>query len=207
MAAYKMFEMKSSSRIGRLLINVLFLTACSASSREVISQTQPPLIVDASIPTKTTTPRPAFTPQPTRTSVPTPTATFTLWPTKEVLLQFGIFGGDGGWDEYAFVGQDTPKLILYADGQLIVQKEDDGGVWFEETTLTVSQMCSFLSQVEKAGFFTLAFDDSSASVVGIPTANPIYKFDNTTQFSEGGPYYVIQVNGPKPIDIYINRLR
>ena len=97
-----------------------------------------------------------------------------------------------------------PTWVLYTDGQLILKKEDNSGVWFEETTLTIPQMCSFLSQIEKAGFFTLAYDNSSVSVAGIPTANPIYKFDNTTQFSEGGADYVLQVNGPNPrqIEVY-----
>lgn len=90
-----------------------------------------------------------------------------------------------------------PKWIMYTDGQLIIKKEAENGVWFEETNLTTSQLCSFLSQVEKIGFFSVAFDDSSASEVGIPTANPIYQFDKTTQFSEGGSYIVLQVNGSK----------
>lgn len=147
--------------------------------------------------TLTVKPTATFTPQPTSTKTPIPTATPSLWNTKTVLAQFGIFGGDGGWDHYAFIGRDMPKWILYTDGQFIVQKEDSRGVWFEETVLSNSQMCSFLSQIENTGFYTLAFDDSSALQAGIPTANPIYNFDNTTQFSEGGPYYILQVNGSK----------
>jgi hypothetical protein len=151
----------------------------------------------------TTTPKPTLTPRPTQAHTPSPTATLTPWPTKEILAQFGIFGGDGGWEYYAFIGGDMPKWILYTDGQLIVQKEDHRGVWFEETTLTIPQMCSFLSQIEEVGFFTLEFDDSSRLIAGIPTANPIYKFDDSTQFYEGGPNYVLQVNGPNPREILV----
>ena len=153
--------------------------------------------------TPTTTPKPTLTPQPTQTHTPIPTATFTPWPTKEVLAQFGLFGGDGGWDHYAFLGRDIPKWVLYTDGQFIVQKEDSRGIRFEETTLTVPQMCTFLSQIEKEGFFTIAYDNSSLSLTGIPTANPIYKFDDSTQFYEGGSNYVLQVNGPNPREILV----
>jgi hypothetical protein len=186
--------MKTSLKIGIFTVVVLVLAACATTS-----ETTPPTPtkqVDTSTPTST--PRPTLTPRPTRTPTPIPTATFTPWPTKEVLAQFGVFGGDGGWDYYAFIGGDMPKWVLYTDGQFIVQKEDDRGVWFEETTLTVPQMCSFLSQIEQAGFFTLAYDNSSALEAGIPTANPIYQFDNSTQFFEGGSNYILQVNGPNP---------
>lgn len=173
---------------------LLFLTACSQAPEktQLTSITQQ---IDVSISTATS--KPSLTPRPTGTHTPVPTATSTPWVTKEVLAQFGKFGGDGGWDYYAFIGGHTPKWILYTDGQLIIKREDENGVWFEETNLTPSQICSFLSQVEKIGFFNLAFDDSSASQEGIPTANPVYKFDNTTQFSEGGSYYVLQVNGSR----------
>ena len=178
-----------------LFIIFLFLVACNVAPEK----TQPEVVVA----TSTSSPIPTLTAQPTGTETPIPLATYTPWATKEVLAQFGIFGGDGGWLYGAFVGADAPKWVLYTDGQLIVKREDSSGVWFEETTLTVSQMCSFLSQIEKVGFFTLAFDNSSESEAGIPTANPIYEFDSSTEFSEGGPYYVLQVNGSKHRQISI----
>jgi len=180
-------------KIGSLLIMFLFLAACSRAPEK----TQITSTIQVNVSTSTATSKPSLTPRPTGTHTLVPTATSTPWVTKDVLAQFGMFGGDGGWDYYAFIGGHMPKWILYTDGQLIIKKEDDKGVWFEETNLTTSQMCSFLSQVEKIGFFNLTFDDSSASQEGIPTANPVYKFDNTTQFSEGGSYYVLQVNGSK----------
>jgi hypothetical protein len=191
--------MKASLKSGTLLILSLLLAACTSVPNDTLTTltTQ----VDASTPTAS--PEPTLTPESTQTHPPIPTATFTPWTTKEVLAQFGAFGGDGGWDYYAFIGGDMPKWILYTDGQLIVKKEDNNGVWFEETTLSIPQICSFLSQIEKVGFFTLAFDNSSESETGIPTANPIYKFDDTTQFSEGGSDYVLQVNGPNPRQILV----
>lgn len=184
-------------KILAILIIFLFLAACSSLSTDAISKT--PLTPTEQI----DTPTPTKTPRPTKTSTLTPTATFTPWPTKEVLIQYGSFGGDGGWDYYAFIGGNMPKWILYTDGQFIIQKEDNSGVWFEETTLTIPQMCSFLSQIEKDGFFTLAYDNSSTFIAGIPTANPIYEFNDSTQFYEGGPNYVLQVNGPNPREILV----
>ena len=167
--------------------------------------TQPVLTPFVDTSTPTFTPSPTASPQPTLTPSPTATAipTHTPWPTKEVLAQFGVFGGGGGWDYYAFIGGGMPTWILYTDGQFITQKQDDRGVWFEETTLTVPQMCSFLSQIEDIGFFTLPYDNSSANEMGIPTANPIYRFDSSTQFFEGGSHYVLQVNGTQPRQILI----
>jgi hypothetical protein len=192
--------MESSMKTGALSLLFLFLASCTSAPE----RTQPTVTMRVDTLAPTETPKPTLTPAPTQTHVPIQTATLTPWPTKDVLAQFGVFGGDGGWDYFAFIGGDMPKWILYTDGQFIVQKEDDSGVWFEETTLTVPQMCSFLSQIENAGFFTLAYDDSSASVAGIPTANPIYKFDNTTQFGEGGSDFILQINGPihRQIPVY-----
>jgi hypothetical protein len=192
--------MKPSLKIGSRLMLFLFLVACTSAPK----QTQPLSTKQADTSTPTATQKPTLTAQSTQTHAPIATATFTPWPTKEVLAQFGVFGGDGGWDYYAFIGGDMPKWILYTDGQFIIQKEDNNGIWLEETTLTIPEMCSFLSQIEKAGFFTLEFDNSSAVEAGIPTANPIYKFDDSTQFSEGGSSYILQVNGsnPRQIDVY-----
>jgi|GEM_PF-2182672 len=191
--------MKSSLRVGARLMLLLFLAACTSAPKE--TQSLSTKQVDTLKPTVTQ--EPTLIPQSTQPHAPIAIAAFTPWPTKEVLAQFGIFGGDGGWDYYAFIGGDMPKWILYTDGQLIMQKEDSRGVWFEETTLTIPQMCSFLSQIEREGFFTLAYNNSSASMAGIPTANPIYKFDNTAQFSEGGSNYVLQVNGQNPRQILV----
>lgn len=192
--------MKTSLKTESWLILLLFLAACTSSPK----QAQPVSTVQTR---HTSTPsavqKPTLTQQSTPTPASTVTATFTPWSAKEVLAQFGIFGGDGGWAYFDFTGTDMPRWVLYTDGQFVVQRQDTSGFWYQQTTFTVPQMCSFLSQVEEAGFFSLAFDNSSASEAGIPTANPIYQFDNTTQFSEGGSQYVLQVNGPHARQIII----
>lgn len=168
-----------------------FLAACSVTPEK----TQPDVVVSTSSPKST------LTALPTKTETPIPLVTHTPWAIKEVLAQFGSFGGDGGWIYGAFIGWNVPKWILYTDGQLIVQKEDNNGIWFEETSLTTSQMCSFLTQIEKSGFFSLEIDNSIQSKY--PTDNPIYKFDDTVPNSIGSPYYVLQVNGKNHRQIHV----
>jgi len=185
--------MKSLLKTKSSLMIFLFLVACNVAPEKA----QPDVVVS----TSTSSPISTLTVEPTQTQTPIPSATYTPWATKDVLAQFGIFGGDGGWIDAAFIGSDVPKWVLYTDGQLIFKKEDNRGFWFEETTLTVPQMCAFLSQIEKSGFFSLEIDNSSQSKY--PTDNPIYKFDDTAQFSVGAPYYVLQVNGSKHRQIHV----
>lgn len=165
----------------------LFLVACNATPEK----TQPDMELSTSTPS----------PMSTQTETPAPHVTYTPWATKKILAQFGIFGGDGGWIFGAFIGSDLPKWVLYTDGQLIIKKEDENGFWFEETNLTTSQMCSFLTQIEESGFFSLKIDNSSQSKY--PTDNPIYKFGDTTPSSIGAPNYVLQVNGSKHRQILV----
>ena len=91
------------------------------------------------------------------------------------------------------------RWVLYSDGQLLVKKSDENGAWFAETTLTVPQMCSLLSRLNRIGFFQIQGDGS------LDTSDPIYKFDSTAQFSDGAPVYSIQVNGQldKHLTIYM----
>lgn len=179
------------------MLPITFLTACVVPSQATtlpqMTATQQP--VASAFPTATFTPKPTQTPTPTAS----PPATYTPWPTKQVLVEFGIFGGDGGWITSSFAGRDTPELVLYADGQLIIKSRDIGPPWFEETKLSAPQMCSFLAQIENVGFYTLETDSYANE-----NDNPIYQLDESAHLGEGGPHYIIQVNGPKPkrISIY-----
>lgn len=187
-------------------ILISLITACESTSTKAALQAEVTLPHSTTTPTATATQRPTSTATPTRTPRPTATATATpsptstpiVLPTKQILMQFGIFGGDGGSPTDYYFGRGTPMWVLYTDGQLLFQKSDKNGDWFADTTLTVPQMCALLSRVERTGFFKIQGDGS------LSTGDPIYKFDNTAQFSDGRPEYIIQVNGlqHKHISVY-----
>ncbi len=127
-------------------------------------------------------------------SLPTPAPTATplppLVPTKQTLLQYGVFGGDGGSNTDFYMGRDTPQLILYTDGQLLMRQKQ--GNWYMQATLTTPQICYLLSHIERTGFFDVEGDG------GDSTTDPIYDFGGTPQFSgDGTPAYLIQINGER----------
>ncbi|MBK9053826.1 MAG: hypothetical protein IPL78_23835 [Chloroflexi bacterium] len=145
--------------------------------------------------TLTPSPRPAtatptpyqfstHTPIPYVTMTPFPTVTpVSVYPVKQVFIQAGGFGGDGGSAEDSYWGRDTPNLIIYTDGQVIVKT----GSWEENFAflsgqLSSDELCSLLGKLEVTGYFN--------------PIDMIYAFDETTQFSDGAGNYVIQVNGP-----------
>lgn len=193
--------MKTILKIALITIILFFLWACNLPPINTINHLPATEMESSQTLTPTVLPSPTSTPTPSQTSIPIPTATVTikptLLPTKQILLQFGIFGGDGGCSTDFYLGRDTPNLILYKDGQLIVKKRDDVGIWFEETKLTVPQICSLLSRIQNTGFFNVTGNGS------LRAEDPIYKFDKTTEFSEGGASYIIQINGPKHKQVQI----
>ncbi len=174
------------------------LMACNPTTATPTATTQ----AYSSTPTQHPTALPTRTPpevdmrqsRPTATLVPTLTP-FPLIPTKQALLQYGDFGGDGGDNTSVYLGRDTPQLILYTDGQLLTQQEH--GSWFVQTILTTPQICSLLSRIKHTGFFN-AKGDGLRSI-----ADPIYVFDSTVQYSDGLSDYVIQVNGQPHKIVYV----
>lgn len=136
--------------------------------------------------------RPTSTPRPTHTPTETPTVTSTPWPMpiRQVLLQYGVFGGDGGSETDFYLGRAVPQLVLYTDGQLLLQRKQND--WFMQAELTTSQMCELLLRIEQTGFFAITGDGSTVE------NDPIYAFGGTPQFSgDGTPEYLIQINGQR----------
>ncbi len=134
--------------------------------------------------TSTPTSPPTNTPIPYITMSPFPTVTpVGIYPVKQVFIQAGGFGGDGGSVQDFYFGRDTPSLIIYTDGQVIVKV----GSWEEDFAFLSGQLpneelCSLFARLETTGYFD--------------PIDMIYAFDETTQFSDGAGNYVIQVNGP-----------
>jgi TolB protein len=136
--------------------------------------------------TSTPTSLPTNTPIPYTTMTPFPTVTpFGAYPVKQIFIQAGGFGGDGGIPEDAYFGDNVPKLVIYTDGQVIVKD-----FTFLSGQLSTDELCSLLSRLETTGYFE--------------PIDMIYAFDETTEFSDGAGFYRIQVNGPinKTLDIY-----
>ncbi|MCB8988156.1 MAG: PD40 domain-containing protein [Ardenticatenaceae bacterium] len=139
----------------------------------------------ASIPTKTISPTempsPTYTATPTTTPFPTVTPPPTV-ATKTVLLQYGITGGDGGSDTDLYYGRGMPRLVIYTDGQMIFREGNWREEYFLEATVSPDEMCDLLAQLQEFGFFE--------------NYDPIYAFDETTEYSDGAGAGIIHVNGP-----------
>jgi TolB protein len=101
--------------------------------------------------------------------------------TKTVFLQQGYVGGDGGSDTDLYYGREMPSLVIYTDGQVIFEEGNSRESYFLETTISPDEMCNLLSELQDFGFYD--------------RYDPIYAFDETTRYSDGGPDGIVQVNG------------
>lgn len=177
-----------------LFLMSLYLSACATEKTmpELISPTavaeiQPnATATKPAFPTATSTSTPTSTRLPTSTPIfyvtmtPFPTVTpIGVYPVKQILMQTDTGGGDGGDVLHAYLGHDSPNLVIYADGQIIIK-----GPPILSGQLPTDELCSLLTELDAIGYFEPILDDM------------IYVFDDTTQFSDGGGYYHIQVNGP-----------
>ncbi len=139
-----------------------------------------------SIPTKTVSPTETSSPTYTTTPTTTPFPTVTPPPvaTKTVFLQYGWTGGDGGSNTDLYYGLEMPNLVIYTDGQVILSEGEWRNRYFLETEISPDEMCHLLAQLQGFGFFE--------------SYDPIYAFDETTEYSDGAPNALIHVNGPLP---------
>lgn len=95
-----------------------------------------------------------------------------------------------------------PRLVLYLNGQLLIQNGDyTTGVSYERSHLSQDEMCSVLGKIAEAGFFELEDDGSNW-----PTDPLLYTFYGQGEwppFGEGSPNLVIQVNGDPSHEVMI----
>lgn len=124
-------------------------------TRQVISTPTPtmpatllPTITSVSSPTATPIPLPLPPMQP----FPTATPDYHIYDTKPIFLLYGGYGGDGGSDTDPFFGRDTPLLVIYADGQLLIRQGEWGERAFFEAQLTPNEMCALQQRIEATGF-------------------------------------------------------
>jgi hypothetical protein len=155
------------------------------------------------VPSRTPPARPSATSSPSQTASTTPSQTPTPFPTKAVLIQFGEFFGDGGSSEDPYFGRDTPTLVVYADGQVIIRTRDWSygyTVLWHEARLTTDEVCQLFSRIDRAGFFDVEGGNNSF----MREEDPIYNLPDGLQIGDGAGVYIIQVNGTpsKQVDIY-----
>lgn len=156
-------------------------TLTATATARMVSRTPTPTTTSRPTHPPTTTATPTVTTTPSTTPFPTVTPPPTI-DTKTVFLQYGVIGGDGGHDTDLYYGREMPSLVIYTDGQVILREGNWEDFSFWETYISTDEMCSLLAQLQSFGFFE--------------HYDPIYAFDETTEFSDGGPEGVIHVNGP-----------
>lgn len=166
----------------------------TATASLTSTSTPPPAATPTPGPSATPSPAPTATPSPTPTQVPTPEP----GPRKPILVMAGAYGGDGGTSFDIYHGRNTPSLILYADGQLLVSGGNDQYEQkYFERILSPTETCAFLDRIRRTGF------------LGIRGSGKNYPFDRIYAVAKlvmptGGGNYVIQVNGypSKTVSIY-----
>jgi hypothetical protein len=189
---------------------LLCVLGAACTQPAVETNTPQPTRQPSSTPTTLSTPTLTFTTRPTSTAsfTPTPTATPpTLTPTatptpgRQILIQYGWFGGDGGGPELFYLGSSMPEFVLYVDGQLLVQEGGfTGGISYSRAELSTTEMCGLLNTIKETGFFELEDDGRDWSTISV-----LYTFHggDWPVFGEGSTNPIIQVNGDPAQDIAI----
>jgi hypothetical protein len=198
-----------------LILGTTLLTACTSPQPPVPTSTNALPPAPSATQTQTASPTLTLTPSPVPSLTPTFThlpPTDTPFPTleqsatpipfdpsvKQILIEYGIFGGDGGSDTDIYYGRAMPNFVLYTDGQLILKTPND----LLQKALSSNEVCTLLSNIKATGFFEVAEGDTSD---WMETHKPIYQSVSATpDVGEGGIYEDILVNGEshRQVEIY-----
>jgi len=125
----------------------------------------------------------------TPTTTPFPLPTSPTGPAKQILVEFGVGGGDGGTTYDLLLGRDVPYLVLYSDGLLVMTGGPYGISWLVSKQLSVTQVCHLLQTIGSTGFF-----DAEGTGQRYPD-DPIYM--SYRDYGDGAAGYRIAVNGPR----------
>lgn len=169
-----------------LFVSIIFIASCNSQptlSSVVISPSPFPTAAFSPIPSQTLTPTKTLTPS------NTPTPTYPLYTVKDVIFKYGYDGGDHGIFD-PLVNPQLPKLILYSDGLLLIDKDS-----FYQKVLTEQEIHSFLSQIEQRGFNTIDTNQQHD-----PT-DKLYNFSNGYESAFDGRYLCVS-NETKRICAY-----
>lgn len=138
-------------------------------------------------PTNTRTPWPTTTPQPTMTLRPGDPRNPTLTPavSKKEIVAYRVYGGDGGDFVYYYLSRSMPEMVLYEDGQLIVQRDHST----YEKELSPEEMAAFLERLRKTGMPAIPRDEYFDVY-----HDPIYQFPPDMQFRDGIGQYDLLID-------------
>lgn len=144
------------------LVTCIFLSACNAQN------TQPLAIAS-------NTPKPLASIVPTLTSTPsaTETSTATLYPLKQVLLDYTVGGYHTPYETYYadYGANGWSALVLYTDGQLIIP-----GRIYQQKMLSREEINQLFLKLESNGFFSLAQEN----LYNFGNQEPPRVYDGTT---------------------------
>jgi Tol biopolymer transport system component len=165
-------------------------TAVSTAT-SVPSHTPSPTNTASLTDTATVTKAPASTqtpiPLPLNPMTPFPTVTpdYVEYETKPVFIALTGWGGDGGGGTDYVLGRDTPSLIIYGDGQMIITDRSMGDRIYLETYLSPSEMCQLRQEIKNTGFlephetfFTERVDSMGGGQLSIQVEDTYYSFDS-----------------------------
>ncbi len=156
-----------------LLAFSIFLVACDGQ------QTQLPTVATVStIPSATFTPI-LLTPTQIPTTSITPISTYPLYQVKDVIIEYAYSGGDHGIFD-PLVNPHIPKLVLYSDGLLVIDKDS-----LYQKMLSEQEIRSFMSQIEQGGFYTIETNQQHDQT------DKLYNFNNGYESAFDGRYLCI----------------
>jgi hypothetical protein len=167
----------------------MLLTGCGNPGNQHVSPT-PVVSVTPSIepmPTNSSTPEPTSTPRPTKTKKTKPTSTSTLTPavSKKEMIVYRTYGGDGADLVQYYLGGEMPEMVLYEDGQLIVQRDQST----YEKKLSHTEVADFLKHLQATGLLDIPRDKYYST-----DEDPIYNFPPDMQFLDGIGAHVLRIN-------------
>jgi len=86
--------------------------------------------------------------EPTLTSTPVPTLAPHKWPAEHTLIEFDIYGGDGG----CCFHYPPAQLTLFSDGEVFTTRYDDDSFEVFSSRLSRGEVCSLLNTIDQFGF-------------------------------------------------------
>jgi len=149
-----------------MILSILFVASCAPATPIATTavfltppfQTPSPALTRPPTRTPTSNVTPLSSLTPSMTSTPGPSLTTHKWSPKTVLVKLDHNGGDKH-----YVNSLPPKVVLYANGRLIVSRGfDRDGDWRTQLFTKVysrQESCAVLNTIEKLGF--LYYDSST----------------------------------------------